>query len=163
VTPCIEWGGKRDRDGYGRRGARLAHRLTWEEVNGPIPHGLCICHRCDNPPCVNPDHLFLGTHADNRRDSVAKGREWRKVPVSEHARILERLRAGERQGDIAASHGVNRNQIRRITSAYGWEYHGPICPRHDVAKRTTRSGRRYCHVCVTERSRRRRLLERVPA
>lgn len=55
--------------------SKYAHRLMWEEVNGPIPHGMCVLHRCDNPPCIRPDHLFLGTKADNVRDMIAKGRD----------------------------------------------------------------------------------------
>jgi len=77
-TPCDEWDGPRDRDGYGRlsRGRR-AHRVAWEEANGPIPDGMCVLHRCDNPPCRRLDHLFLGTVADNNRDKALKGRAWR--------------------------------------------------------------------------------------
>lgn len=51
-----------------------AHRVAWEAANGPIPSGLFVLHRCDNPPCFNPDHLFLGTDADNKADMYAKGR-----------------------------------------------------------------------------------------
>lgn len=75
---CWGWAGDKTKSGYGvisHEGKRgYAHRASWELEHGPIPAGMEICHHCDNPPCVRPDHLFIGTHADNMRDMWAKGR-----------------------------------------------------------------------------------------
>jgi hypothetical protein len=72
-TGCRPWMGSRNRKGYGHVNLYM-HRLAWELVNGPVPSSLLVLHRCDNPPCCNPDHLFLGTHADNAADRTRKGR-----------------------------------------------------------------------------------------
>ena len=78
MADCIEWTGYREKGGYGRlfRKGRVwqAHRWEWTEKHGPIPEGMCVLHRCDNPPCVNVAHLFLGTQVDNIHDMIAKGR-----------------------------------------------------------------------------------------
>jgi len=74
---CWVWLGAKRRRGYGQLHIGnqwlSTHRLAWELTYGPIPAGLFVCHHCDNPPCCRPDHLFLGTAADNNRDTKAKG------------------------------------------------------------------------------------------
>ena len=78
---CWEWQGMRHSQGYGRFMLRdgppirtRAHRFIWAHLHGPIPPGLYICHLCDNPPCCNTSHLFLGTNSDNQLDAIRKGR-----------------------------------------------------------------------------------------
>lgn len=86
-TGCWLWTGGTSKEGYGRIvvGGKKAgtHRVSWELHRGPIPDGLCVLHRCDTPPCVNPGHLFLGDKKANYDDMVAKGRE-RKARGANH-------------------------------------------------------------------------------
>lgn len=81
ITPgCWIWKGCISKKGYGqfsvykRKGSIMAHRTSWEMRNKTIPRNMQVCHSCDNPPCVNPAHLFLGTNQDNQIDSSIKGR-----------------------------------------------------------------------------------------
>lgn len=75
---CHIWTASKNRKGYGRfrirRGLEQTHRLSYQIHKGPIPDGMCVCHRCDTPSCVNAEHLFLGTNEENVADRVAKGR-----------------------------------------------------------------------------------------
>ena len=83
---CLEWQGARDKDGYGKisgsggkaEGMVLTHRVAYEEAYGPIPNDRCVLHTCDNPPCCELTHLWLGDRADNNADMVAKGRHGRQ-------------------------------------------------------------------------------------
>ena len=84
---CIEFTGYRARNGYGQKWwngkLNYAHRLAWENKYGKIPMGMLVLHSCDNPPCVNTDHLFLGTHLDNLLDAQSKGR----MSIARHGTI----------------------------------------------------------------------------
>ena len=136
LDDCVPWAHARNSAGYGavRIGGRtvLAHRVAYEKTHGPIPDGMCVCHRCDNPPCVNIGHLFLGTHSDNAKDMVGKGR-WRGPVGEQHrcARLSEktvqeiraRYSAWNRKCSLrklAVEFGVDHKTIFRVVSGRGW-------------------------------------------
>lgn len=143
---CWVWIGSRyTRGGYGRcrpyyrSGQRKAHRVSYELAYGPIPEGMCVCHRCDNPPCVRPDHLFLGTSEENTYDMFQKGRAGgvmnpQKRPVGERcsyakltdAQVAE-IRARYAQGGISQRqlgelYGVSRSTICNIVMNTAWKH-----------------------------------------
>lgn len=128
---CWEWTGTLSTSGYGRfspghSAATQAHRFSYCLANGTSLRDIAayvICHRCDNPPCVNPAHLFIGTHADNVNDKVAKGRQPRGdghslTRVSDHdiAAIRQRRKAGERPVDLAKEYGITPHTISCIVA-----------------------------------------------
>jgi hypothetical protein len=102
-TPCWVWTAGTASYGYGhfRIGSKLiyTHRYSWELVNGAVPDGLMVCHKCDNSPCVNPNHLFLGTNSDNQRDSIEKGRGNKAIGDKNGSRVHpEKLARGDKNG-----------------------------------------------------------------
>jgi hypothetical protein len=137
VTGCIEWTWSRLK-GYGqiRRGDKMVktHRLAYELKHGPIPPGMEVCHRCDNPACCNDEHLYLDTHAGNMADMVGKGRSnQQKGEENGNARLTEadvveirrRLAAGEVQRVIAADFNVDASTVRKIKTGKTWSHLSP--------------------------------------
>ena len=103
----------------------FAHRVAYELTFGPIPAGLCCLHKCDIPLCVNPEHLFLGTHRDNSVDSVAKGRQSKtKLTQEQVLEIRRRANTGEKLVDLAAEFNVLPTNISRITLRQTWKFLG---------------------------------------
>lgn len=89
---CLLWIGSTNRKGYGQFNTgyttAAAHRIAYERAFGPIPEGLCVCHRCDTPACVNPDHFFVGTIEDNNKDMARKGRAKGPSPDKRRLKIV---------------------------------------------------------------------------
>lgn len=130
---CWFWTGCVDRDGYGQIGVNYrqlkAHRFSWELHYSAIPEGLFVCHRCDNPSCVNPEHLFLGTNQDNTRDKVSKGRQpigsqlpSAKLTEREVVAIRQLIAAGQPQAQIAREHNVTPAVVCHINRGRSWRH-----------------------------------------
>ena len=135
---CWLWTGARVR--YGRFCINCktsdTHRLAWEFVNGMIPHGMCVLHKCDNVLCVNPSHLFLGTHADNMADKVSKNRQANGerlaklhrgelgsrsvLRICDVERIKEASLFGASRRNLAAIYGVHYTTISDVCRGDSW-------------------------------------------
>lgn len=130
---CWLWTGNSNHGGYGeiyggpeRPKTIRAHRLSYELHYSPIPVGLCVLHHCDTPLCVNPAHLFLGTHADNTADKCAKVRQLKgerinhaKLTVAQVVAIRDTVGPYSR---IAAQYGVGKSTIHRVKSRQCWAH-----------------------------------------
>ena len=144
---CWNWIGGSSPAGYGRftilmSGTKkflLSHRISYFIHTGSLPNGMLVCHSCDNPSCVNPDHLFLGTYRDNVMDAVNKGRikipfgintifpkgekhPEAKITKDQAIEIKERLSNGERQIDIAEDYPISRWMISKIARGRCWTH-----------------------------------------
>jgi len=137
---CWEWMGSRTWDGYGRlrvgEKTYRAHRVSYELFNGPIQEGMFICHTCDNPSCVNPQHLFQGSNRDNILDAIAKGH---KLSVKGENHGMSRLSSQQvseirnlylsgvlSQASIGLIYGISQTHVGRITRGERW---GLVNPR----------------------------------
>jgi hypothetical protein len=125
---CWLWTERLFGGGYGRlqigRRYMLSHRVAWEAHFGPVPDGLLVCHRCDNPPCVNPDHLFLGTPKENVADMIRKGRSnYNRIPDA----ICDAIRGSEKSSyALAAEYGISPSYAWRIREE---KYRAPSKPK----------------------------------
>lgn len=134
---CWLWVGCKNPDGYGLYGAgslygeRRAHRIMYRIAVGDIPKGLCVCHHCDEPSCVNPAHLFIGTWADNNRDRDHKGRTIivrgskqgsAKLSDDKVKEILRLAKCGAHKPTLAKRFGISKTQLYTIVRREDWKH-----------------------------------------
>lgn len=128
-TECIIWQGRKDQFGYGRIGKRSlkAHRVAFELATGKDPTGWLVCHHCDNPSCINPEHLYLGTHQDNANDKVKRNRCSRlKGEINPAATMTDDLATkvikepGTYRG-VARKFGLQPNAVRNVKLGITWQ------------------------------------------
>lgn len=122
---CWGWTGATS-SGYGYFGinskTEKAHRVSWVIHYGEIPKGLNVCHQCDNPSCVNPNHLFVGTQSENMRDSVAKDRFNRKLTNKQVREIRQLYPLGKvTQSELSRIYNVSRQHIHQIINRQVWK------------------------------------------
>lgn len=131
-STCHWWTGTIKETGYGRFHVKdrfiAAHRFSYEKEHGPIPSGLCVCHSCDNPSCVNPDHLWLGTQKNNMQDCSAKSRAGKSLGVNhglsklndEAVKVIRFFAGSVSNRRIAVAYGVSSSTVDSVVKAETW-------------------------------------------
>lgn len=136
---CWPWQGPIGTHGYGMPGpyGLLAHRVAWELTHGPIPKGKVICHTCDNRPCCNPAHHFLGSHRDNAMDKARKGRAPAKLNATKVQAMRVRYAAGGvSTRELAREYGVDRRAVVFALRGMTWAHvGGPVAAELDAGAR----------------------------
>jgi len=135
MADCVVWPGYKNEKGYGKvmvaRRCVRAHRHAWGQHFGPIPDGLNVLHNCDNPACINPGHLFLGTQAQNMADKVAKDRQQKgeRVPTAKltegDVREIRALKGSLTQRAIAVRFAVDQSTVSDIVRRKNWRHIWP--------------------------------------
>lgn len=108
--------------GFRGRGGFRAHRVSWIVYRGEIPDGMNVCHKCDNPPCVNPDHLFLGSKHTNMQDAGKKGRLQSGLNESQVLGIVDMVNGGKSKKETAAVFGIKLHLVQKIMSGRRMSY-----------------------------------------
>lgn len=132
---CWEWQAQTTKGNYGRMRVGnkmvLAHRASYVIYKGEFESNLCVCHYCDNPKCVNPDHLFLGTHKDNVRDCIKKGRtNWAKGERTGNTNLTDtqvlaikaKVDLGFSRAPVAREFSVSKSTVDRIAQRVCWKH-----------------------------------------
>ena len=124
LDDCWNWVGAKGSYGHGIirvNGKNVrAHRLSLEKSGVTVPDDKVVCHKCDNPACVNPDHLFIGTQFDNLKDMTDKGRRFFKLNRNDAGRVKDMLRCGAKQQDIADWFGISNQLVSAINCGHKW-------------------------------------------
>lgn len=129
---CWEWNGAKLKAGYGffridSHRNITAHKMSYMLANGDISYGLLVCHKCDNPSCVNPSHLFLGTSKENSQDMTSKNRQVRGEKASHPKKLsvdeVQEIRVADwTHREIAKVYGVNQSTVTRIKNNKRWAW-----------------------------------------
>jgi hypothetical protein len=133
LSPCVEWTGPRNRKGYGvtknknspirscrSRSSTTAHRAAWIERYGPVPAGIHVAHACDNPSCVNTDHLFLATPLENVKDTLEKGR--RRYCILNPEKVRDIRASSLRTKTLAEIYKISPCIISAVRNRKRWQH-----------------------------------------